>query len=191
MSKESIVEKILSDAKARAGSFVREQSEKADDILADAAHECKSYIYSFKAETDRLVADIDARARTVAELDAKKILLAAKTRLLDSVFTRATEKLSELDVDTRRRLLLAMLNEFAEDGDVVKLGRRQRQCLGSGDVAYVATCKGITLTLSDVLGDFDGMILSGRSVDKNLTFDVEIALLRETLEMQIAKELFG
>lgn len=51
--------------------------------------------------------------------------------------------------------------------------------------------KGITLTLAKISGDFDGMILSGNGVDKNLTFEVEIALLREELETQIAKEIFG
>ena len=51
--------------------------------------------------------------------------------------------------------------------------------------------KGITLTLAKISGDFDGMILSGNGVDKNLTFEVEIALLRDELETQIAKEIFG
>lgn len=190
MGKESIVEKIISDAKTRANSFVREQGEKADEILADAAQECKSYIYTFKAETDTMVADIESRARTVAELDAKKIMLAAKTRLLDSVFSRAAEKLSSLDTDTQRQLLIAMLNEVAENGDIITLGKAQKDCLSWQDVSQVAEGKGIALTLSEIPGDFDGMILSGKGVDKNLTYGVEISLLREDLEMQIAKELF-
>ena len=190
MSKESIVEKIMSDAKARAKSFVKEQSEKAEDILASAAQECKSYIYNFKAETDTMVADIESRSRTVAELDSKKIMLSAKTRLLDSVFSRAVEKLASLDKDTQRSLLVAMLNEYAEDGDVVTLGRGQRDCLSPYDVSQVAESKGIMLRLSEIGGDFDGMILSGNGVDKNLTYGVEVSLLREDLETQIAKELF-
>lgn len=190
MSKESIVEKILSDAKTRAKSFVRDQSEKAQEILAEAAQECKSYIYTFKAETDTMVADIESRSRTVAELDSRKIMLAAKTRLLDGVFSRAAEKLASLDNDTQRRLLIAMIDAVAEDGDVITLGEGQKDCLNAYDVAQIAQSKGITLTLSDGYGDFDGLVLSGKGVDKNLTFDVEIALLREDLETQIAKELF-
>ena len=190
MSKESIVEKIISDAKSRANSFVREQNEKAKEIIASTAQECKSYIYNFKAETDTMVADIESRSRTVAELDERKIMLAAKTRLLDSVFSRAVEKLAALDNDTQRSLLIAMLSEAAEDGDIITLGERQRYCLSASDVASVAASKGIALRLSEVYGDFDGMILSGKGVDKNLTFDVEISLLREDLETQIAKELF-
>lgn len=190
MSKESIIEKIQSDAKTRAKSFVNEQNEKAKDILADAAQECKSYIFNFKAETDRMVADIESRARTVAELDAKKIMLAAKTKLLDSVFSRAVEKLAELDIYTQHDLIVAMLDEFAEDGDVVTLGKKQMNCFTTYDIAQIAAYKGISLKLSENAGDFDGMVLSGNGVDKNLTFDVEVALLREDLETQIAKELF-
>ena len=84
-----------------------------------------------------------------------------------------------------------MLRSAAEDGDVITVGKRQRDCLSDGDVAQVAGDKGITLTLAKISGDFDGMILSGNGVDKNLTFEVEIALLREELETQIAKEIFG
>ena len=189
MGKESIVEKILSDANTRANSFVREQNDKADEILADAAQACKSYIYNFKSETDKMVADIEARSKTVAELDARKLMLAAKTVLLNSVFSRAVEKLATLDGDTLKRLLIGML-EVAEDGDVITLGRRQKDCLNAYDIAEFSVKKGIRLTLSESCGDFDGMILSGHGVDKNLTFGVEVASLREDLETQIAKELF-
>ena len=81
--------------------------------------------------------------------------------------------------------------DVAEDGDVITLGKRQRDCLNAYDIAEFSVRKGIRLTLSEIYGDFDGMILSGHGVDKNLTFEVEIASLREELETQIAKELFN
>lgn len=190
MSKEAIVEKILSDAGIRAESFVSEQKDKADDILAEAAEQCKSYIYTFQAETDKMVSDIESRAKTVAELDARKIMLAKKTELLDRVFNRAAEKLVELDRETAKRLLLGMLGA-AEDGDIITLGKRQQGCLDKEDIERLAAKKGINLALSDEPGNFDGMILSGNGVDKNLTYGVEIALLRESIETEIAKEIFG
>lgn len=190
MSKEAIVEKILSDAGTRAESFVSEQKDKADDILAEAAEQCKSYIYTFQAETDRMVSDIESRAKTVAELDARKLMLAKKTELLDRVFDRATEKLVGLDRETARRLLLGMLGA-AEDGDVITLGARQQGCLDKDDIERFAAERGISLTLSKTPGNFDGMVLSGKGVDKNLTYGVEISLLRESIETEIAKEIFG
>lgn len=190
MSKEAIVEKILSDASIRAESFVSEQSERADDILADVAEQCKTYIYAFKAETEKMTADIESRAKTVAELDAKKLLLATKTRLLDEVFARAVNKLATLDKAQSKKLLLGMLG-VAEDGDTVILGERQKGCLTKGDIDAFAKERGIKLTLSGETGDFDGMILRGNGVDKNLTYAVEVALLREEIETQIAKEIFN
>ena len=57
---------------------------------------------------------------------------------------------------------------------------------------YAAKEKGISLTLSDKLGDFDGgVILSENGVDKNFTFEIEVALLKEQTEANVAKEIFG
>ena len=58
--------------------------------------------------------------------------------------------------------------------------------------AEFAKKKGINLTLSDKFGDFDGgLILSENGVDKNFTFEVEVALLKEQTEAKTAKEIFG
>ena len=59
-------------------------------------------------------------------------------------------------------------------------------------LAQFAKEKGISLTLSDKLGDFDGgVILSENGVDKNFTFEIEVALLKEQTEANVAKEIFG
>ena len=190
MSKESIVQKILSDAEIRANSFIEEQTAKAEEILAAADKQCEAYRSSFSSETDRMVFDLEARGKSVAELEVRKLMLASKAKLLDGVFARATELVKSLDSDTQKKLLLGML-EAAEDGDVITLGNAQKDMLTSGDIEEYAKEKGIHLSLSENFGDFDGMVISGKGVDKNLTFDVEISLLREEVETQIAKELFG
>ncbi len=190
MSKEAIIQKIISDAEIRANSFIEEQKDKADDIIAEAAEQCKTYYYAFKNETDKAAADIAARAETVAELDAKKIKLAAKQKILDGVFSAALEKLLACDKAELKKLLIGMLDE-AEDGDTVTLGKRQKGILTVADINAVAKRKGIALALSDKEGEFDGMVLSGAGVDKNFTFRSEISLLRDRVETKIAKELFA
>ncbi|MDE6302251.1 MAG: hypothetical protein K2M36_01500 [Clostridia bacterium] len=189
MSKESIVQKILSDAEIRANSFIEEQTAKADEILTEVDKQCEKYRSSFRKETDRMVFDHEARSKSVAELEVRKLMLAAKAKLLDGVFERAAELLKALDGDTQKKLLLGMLGA-AEDGDVITLGKAQKDLLSKQDIEEYAKEKGIHLSLSENFGDFDGMVISGKGVDKNLTFDVEIALLREEVETQIAKELF-
>lgn len=191
MSREAIVEKILSDAQLKAEAMVGEAQDKAHAILADVAEQSKQYLAKSQSETDILVADIISRSKTVAELDSKKLMQAAKSVILERVFARALEKVRELDVNTYKELLLGMLKE-AQDGDTVTLSKRDKSVLSADDIRAFADENGISLCVSDEDGDFDGgLILSRDGVDKNLTFEVEIDLLRDIAEADIAKEIFG
>lgn len=80
----------------------------------------------------------------------------------------------------------------AKDGDVVTISQREKDIVTKESLAQFAKEKGISLTLSDKLGDFDGgVILSENGVDKNFTFEIEVALLKEQTEANVAKEIFG
>lgn len=191
MSKEAIIEKILSDAEKRAEASLNEAKDKADSILADAAAQCKAHCEQSNYEMGRIAEDVARRGKTVAELDAKKLVLAAKSELINRVYELALEKAKTLDKKTYKKLLLGML-EYAEDGDVVTISEREKGILTKEDVAAFASAKKIKLSLNDKLGDFDGgMIISGKGIDKNLTLEVEFKLLRDETEAEIAKELVG
>lgn len=191
MSKEAIVEKIISDAHLKADSIVAEANAKADEIISAAAEECKEYMYSFKSETDKMIFDVDARSKTVAELDARKLTLAAKTKVLDVVYERTLENLRSLDKEAYSALVFGML-ENAKDGDVVTISEREKDIVTKESLAEFAKKKGIKLTLAEQFGDFDGGIVLGENgVDKNFTLEVEVALLKEQTEAKTAKEIFG
>ncbi len=191
MSKEAIIDKILSDANLKGDAIIGEANEKADEIISLAAKQCKDYLYQSKTENDRLTLEIDERSRSVAELDARKLLLAAKTQVLDSVYAKTLEKLKNLDKEQYGALIFAML-ENAKDGDVVIISKREKDIVTKQSLADFAKKKGIKLTLADKFGDFDGgVIISENGVDNNFTLDVEVSILREQTETKIAKEIFG
>lgn len=191
MSKEAIIDKILSDANLKADAIIGEANGKADEIISLAAKQCKDYLYQSKTEIDRLSLEIDERSRSVAELDARKLLLAAKTQVLDSVYAKTLEKLRNLDKEQYSALIFAML-ENAKDGDVVIVSEREKDIVTKQSLADFAKKKGIKLTLADKFGDFDGgVIISENGVDNNFTLDVEVSILREQTETKIAKEIFG
>ena len=191
MSKEAIIDKILSDANLKGDAIIGEANEKADEIISLAAKQCKDYLYKSKTEIDRLTLEIDERSRSVAELDARKLLLAAKTQVLDSVYAKTLEKLRNLDKEQYSALIFSML-ENAKDGDVVTVSEREKDIVTKESLADFAKKKGISLTLADKFGEFDGgVIISENGVDNNFTLEVEVALLREQTETKIAKEIFG
>ncbi len=191
MSKEAIIDKILSDANLKGDAIIGEANGKADEIISLAAKQCKDYLYQSKTEIDRLTLEIDERSRSVAELDARKLMLAAKTQVLDSVYAKTLEKLRNLDKEQYGALIFAML-ENAKDGDVVIISKREKDIVTKQSLADFAKKKGIKLTLADKFGDFDGgVIISENGVDNNFTLDVEVSILREQTETKIAKEIFG
>lgn len=191
MSKEAIIDKILSDANLKGDAIIGEANEKANEIISLAANQCKDYLYKSKTEIDRLTLEIDERSRSVAELDARKLLLAAKAQVLDSVYAKTLEKLRNLDKEQYSALIFSML-ENAKDGDVVTVSEREKNIVTKESLADFAKKKGISLTLADKFGDFDGgVIISENGVDNNFTLEVEVALLREQTETKIAKEIFG
>lgn len=191
MSKEAIIDKILSDANLKGDAIIGEANEKADEIISLAAKQCKDYLYKSKTEIDRLTLEIDERSRSVAELDARKLLLAAKTQVLDSVYAKTLEKLRNLDKEQYSALIFSML-ENAKDGDVVTVSEREKDIVTKESLADFAKKKGISLTLADKFGNFDGgVVISENGVDNNFTLEVEVALLREQTETKIAKEIFG
>jgi V/A-type H+-transporting ATPase subunit E len=191
MSKEAIIEKIISDGQKKADAILLEAREKADEILADAASECKTYYDQSVYEMNKQVDDILARGKTVAELDAKKLQLGAKAQILETVFSSALDKLLALDKKALKGLLVGMLAN-AEDGDVVIISANEKDVLTEKDVKDFAAKKGIKLSLAKEFGDFKGgLMLRGNGIDKNFTFEVEIAMIRDEIEMNIAKELFA
>lgn len=191
MSKEAIIERILSDADAQARAAVEEADKKAAEIIALATRQCEGYREKMSADTAKAVADIASRTEVVAGLDAGRLMLAAKAEVLDKVYTLALEKARALDEKTYRKVIGGML-QCAEDGDKVIVSERERGIVTKEMVAAVAKSKNIKLSLAAETGDFDGgIVLSSDGVDKNLTFESEFALLRTETESETAKKLFG
>ncbi len=191
MSKQAIIDKIVDDAKLKADSFLEEQNREAERLISEAAEQCKDILYRSQAEIALESEDILSRSKTVAELDARKLLLKKKQEILDSIFARTLEKLTQLPDAQMKKLLLGML-KFAEDGDVIVLNERGKALLTKAAVDRATAKRGVKVTLCEDAESFlGGMILRGGGVDKNLTFEVEVQLLKEEYETKIAGEIFA
>ncbi len=190
MSKQAIIDKIISDAEIIANGIIEEASAKVDEIMSAAAADCYRYVYDAKHEQDVLKKDIAQRSDTVAQLDSRKLVLVAKAKVIDEVFATALEKARNLPKEKYKKLIFGML-ESAQDGDVITISEREKGIVTEASIKELATKKKIKLTLNKELGDFDGgIILSNNGIDKNMTLEVEIASIRDEYEAKVAKELF-
>ena len=96
MSKEAIVERILSDANAEAEAIAREAEEKAAAVIAAASSRAEKGRRDSEAEVKVRAEDIFARKAAAARLDAAKLLLAEKRRVIDGIYAAPLRRLQAL-----------------------------------------------------------------------------------------------
>ena len=189
--KEAIIQKILNDAKAEADRIVAEADAYAESIIGKAQAEAKAKVQAAEKLAEENGREYVGRRITVAGLDLKKARLNAKTALLDKVYEESVRRLSTLPDKDYKKLISGMLDAAAEDGDTVTGAEKDKKVLTKAFFDAYGKQRGISLKLGDNYGDFSGgVILSGGGVDKNLTLEVEVGLLREKTESEIATLLF-
>lgn len=189
--KDAIIQKIIGDAKAQADAVIADAKAYADKLIAQADGEAKKRVTEAEKLAEKSGVEYVGRRITVAELDLKKAKLNAKMQLLDKVFDGAADALAQLKPEDYKSLIRGMLDAAAADGDIVTVSKKDEKVLTSAFFADYSKKKGIKLTLSREYGSFEGgIILTGKGVDKNLTLEVELKLLRNETETEIAALLF-
>ncbi|MDY3255630.1 MAG: V-type ATP synthase subunit E family protein [Eubacteriales bacterium] len=189
---QKIIDKILSDAKHDAGEMLSEALKKAEALVAAKQSEADAE-YDLSVEEARKAGEEVVRRRlTVADLEVKKLLLSAKKQAVDEAFEESLKKLLALPKEEYTALVGSMIASAADDGDVVVISENDKNVLTKAFFDKISAKIGKKLTLSDTFGNFKGgVMLLGKGVDKNLTFESELALLRDEVEPEVAKIMFS
>lgn len=185
--KDAIIEKILSDARAKANSTLEEAEAYGKGITETAENDVRIYREKNMRESYEEREEIIRRKITVANLEVKKNILAKKQELIKKAFDEAVVLIKK---DGYENLLVNMLS-YAEDGDTVYFSESDKELVDGK--WFEKRCKelGKKLTFGGY-GDFSGgIIISGDGNDKNLSLEVELKSVREEYEPKIAAVLFG
>ena len=188
MSKESIVQRIISDAENEAAGIIAEAEKRAGEVVAEAEKRAARNLDGTKAETEkRAKAITDGKAAT-ARLDCAKIELAEKRRAIDAAYAAALEKLVALD--EKQSLILAdrLITEYAEKGDEIVFASNYKY---ASAVVKLDIVKERALKFST--GDnkiSGGFILKGKVSDKDVSYAALLAADREQFVSEVAAKLF-
>jgi V/A-type H+-transporting ATPase subunit E len=186
-----------------------EADSKSAQALAEAEFEAKKTIKSFEDEAAKQTREIVRRGMVqaderkerlagVAELEARKNVLAAKQEVLDDVFGRAAEavvalpdkkyisllaKLATRSSRTGTERILLSENDFSRFGDkVIAAANAEQASLG----------KPALLTLSDITADIDGgLIVKEGDVEVNCAIKTIVHFMREKISAEVADILFS
>lgn len=190
---KNITSKILKDAEAGKGNILAAAEEEKNKILskkASSANEIAQEILQ-KAEAD--AKSKKERVISSAKLKVRNNKLAAKQEIIDEVFEKSINKLTELSkeqfLNFVKNSILSMnltgkqtliLNEtglkFVDDNFIDELNKEAKA----------------TIALSKTAGNFKGgFILENNGIEINSTYEALVSSLRDELEFEVAKVLFN
>ena len=178
MAKQELIDKIVGDAEERAKVILSEAEAKADALLAAAEEERAALKESARKMADAARPETVKRRRSMAELEGRKLVLAEKQALIAESYRKALDVLRKSD--RYEALLTAMILSAAETGDGVIFAASDFDRVNRKKVVDDANKKsGLGLVLLEEKGDFNGgIVLRGKSCDKNLTLEVELESVR-------------
>lgn len=188
--KEAIVGRIISDAENKAAAMKAEASARADAAVADARKRAEEYLANGRRVLDRETAEIVSRRETVAGLDRRKLLLAAKRDAVEAVFSRALESACAFGKKKYLSVLTRLLEEYAETGDAVELAASAP--VGDGELSALKVFAQKKLRFAGRSDVFEsGLRLSNERCVKDLSFRALLESNRYELERDIAAAMFS
>ncbi len=187
--KDAIIEKILEDARAIATATSEEANAKGTEILRLAREDAEAYREKNAEESLQERKEILQRQISVANLEVKKNILAAKQEVIGKAFTEAVSAI-RAEKESYQNLIRGMLCN-ASDGDTVVFSEGDKEWATGAWLADFCKKVGKKIAFGGY-GDFcGGVIVTGKGSDKNMTLEVELATIRDEYEPHIASLLFG
>ena len=115
---DRLVEKILADAQEQKERLMTQARDQAEEFEQDLAAQVSAECGKIDAATEADCAEVIRRARSAAQLEAKKDLLAAKRTLIDKAFEKCAERVDAMDAPAYRAFALKSAAGCAWSGTV-------------------------------------------------------------------------
>lgn len=191
MSKQALIDKILSDGENEVNRIIAEARQKADAKISSAKESVERELSQREEKALSFLPEQERRICSVAQLERKKTILSAKQEVMENTLNEAIKRLYTLSDEEYLAIIRSMLNS-AEDGDIVVISERDKERITESFIKEVADSLGITLTLSKDYRSFQGgILLLSDGYDKDMTLEGELALIKEEEEAKIAQILFS
>lgn len=192
---ERITDRIAEDVRQETAQIEAQAEKDAANIMAryeaQAAKESAEIVARGQKNADERV----ERLGSVARLEAKKVILAAKQEMVGEAFTLALEKLCNLPEGEYIALLSKLAAGASKTGrEQVILSQKDRTRFGKQVVTRANELLGAKggLKLSEEVRPLKGgLVLQGDRVEVNCSFETLVRLQREETAALVAQVLFA
>ncbi|WP_417044956.1 V-type ATP synthase subunit E [Dysosmobacter sp.] len=192
---EKITARITQEAQADIDHTLADAREQAAQITARYQAQADNEAQSLAARNEKAAAEREERLVSVAQMEARKVTLAAKQEMVEQVYQRALEKLRAMPQEQYTAVLAALLVQASSTGaEEVVFSPEDQAKAGKAAVAKANEqlpkgAAGLTVS-KETRPIAGGFILKDNNVEVNCTFDTLVRLQRAETAGAVAKKLF-
>ena len=189
---EKITQLIQTEAQSEIDSVLANARREAETVASRYQARAEAEAAELAAKNEKAAAEREERLVSAAQMEARKVRLAAKQEMVEKAYIRALEKLCSMPqaqyVDVLADLLLQASTTGTEE---VVFSQKDREHAGKAAVEKANKASGKKLTVAqETLPIQGGFILRSGNVEVNCTFDTLVRLQKAETAGAVAKKLF-
>ena len=189
---EKITQRIEADAQAEINAVLDAAKAEAAEIAAKYQAQADAEAADLNAKNERAAAEREERLVSAAQMDARKVQLAAKQAMVEKAYALALEKLCAMPEAEYAEVLADLLVKASATGNEEVVFSVKDQAVGKAAVEKANAASGKQLKVSEekqaIAG---GFILKDKNVEVNCTFETLVRLQKADTAGAVAKMLFA
>ena len=189
---EKITQRIDQDTQAEIDRILSEAREEADQITDRYKAQAEAEAASLAARNKKTAAEREERLVSVAQMEARKVQLAAKQEMVEKAYDLALEKLCAMPDARYTEVLAGLLVQASSNGrEEAIFSPEDRERVGKAAVDKANAASGKQLKLSKETRPLKGgFVLRDENIEVNCTFDTLVRLEKAETTGAVVKKLF-
>ncbi|MCF2616841.1 hypothetical protein JQM68_06490 [Oscillibacter valericigenes] len=190
---EKITQRIASDAQAEVDCILGDARDEAGRIAANYRAQADAEAAELAAKNEKAAAEREERLVSAAQMEARKVQLAAKQEMVEKAYIQALDKLCALPEEQYVAILADLLVKASSNGkEEAVFSPEDRERVGEAAVAKANELSGKQLRLSEETQPIrGGFILKDKNVEVNCTFETLVRLQKAETAGAVAQKLFA
>ena len=189
---EKITQRIEADAQAEINVVLDAAKAEAAEIAAKYQAQADAEAADLNAKNERTAAEREERLVSAAQMEARKVQLAAKQAMVEKAYALALEKLCAMPEAEYTEVLAELLAQASATGSEEVVFSEKDQAVGKAAVEKANAASGKQLKVSEEKQTIaGGFILKDKNVEVNCTFETLVRLQKADTAGTVAKMLFA
>lgn len=194
---DNLKNRLIKDSQAEADAIFKESKEKAERIIEDGKVKSKKLIEDSRFKAEKEAASEYERIITKARLDSRNEMITARQEAIDNIFDKAKDYIVSMDsADYTNFIEKLILNNIDMGNEEIifsesDLKKLDKELLDRVNKKLCEQGKTGDIKISSEKRNIGpGFILKNGRIEINCTIELQLKLLRENIEGEIASIIF-